>query len=523
MAELNYTEVGRVKSIRGCIVFVIGLNNCINGQLVEFGFGTFGTILGFTDKDAQVLIIKETTPIRTGDEVRASLEPFNVPVGDNFLGRIVNPLCDPFDSLGPIKPDAHYPIFPVAPAILDRKVLHKALETGTKVVDAMIPVGMGQRELILGNKMTGKTTLITDTVINQKGKDVVCIYCAIGKARSQLARVVQLFQDHDAFEHTIIVAAPSSSPPGQQYLAPYVACSIGEYFMHKGKDVFIGFDDFTKHAWCYREISLLLGRPPGRDSYPGDIFYLHSKMIERACHYDDEHGDGSMTFLPLVEILEGDLTAFIPSNLVSMTDGQILLDAAMFGQGQKPALDLGLSVSRVGTKVQWPIIKDLAAPMRLEYLQIRELQKSSKLRSGPQSEELQQKLKSGDILTAIMRQDKNKPVSLEALTLILYAFKEKYIFDLTPEQLDQFQEEIYDYAMEMNPDFLKNLRAEPKMNEENETGMQKILESYIRERCPKVEEEEEEEENEDENIVSNIGRDVLDEAAAKGLEKTKKK
>lgn len=521
MAELKYTEVGKVKSIRGCIVIVVGFNNCINGQLVEFGFGTFGTILGFDKKEAQILIIKEVTPIRTGDEVHASLEPFNVPVGDNFLGRIVNPLCDPCDSLGPITPDAHYPIFPTAPAILERRVLHRALETGTKVVDAMIPVGLGQRELILGNKMTGKTTLITDTVINQKGKDVICIYCAIGKARSQLARVVQLFLDHGAFEHTIIVSAPSSAPPGQQYLAPYVACSIGEYFMHRGKHVFIGFDDFTKHAWCYREISLLMGRPPGRDSYPGDIFYLHSKMIERACHYDDAHGSGSMTFLPLVEIQEGDLTAYIPSNLVSMTDGQILLDAAMFGQGQKPALDLGLSVSRVGTKVQWPIIKDLAAPMRLEFLQIKELQKTSKLRSGPQSEELQLKLKSGEILTALMCQDKNKPVPLEALTLMLYGFREKIIFDLTPEQLSKFQDEIYDYALERNPDFLKQLRAEPKLNETTEEGLRDILESYIREHCPVVEQVEEEEEESD-DMVANIGRDVLDEAALKGLEKKKK-
>ncbi len=520
MTELRYTEVGKVKSIRGCIVFVIGLNNCINGQLVEFGFGTFGTILGFTEKDAQVLIVKESTPIKTGDEVRASLEPFNVPVGENFIGRIVNPLCDPFDGLGPIKPDEHYPIFPLAPGILDRKVLHKTLETGTKVVDAMIPVGMGQRELVLGNKMTGKTTLITDCVINQKGKDVICIYCAIGKARSQLARVVQLFQDHDAFDHTIIVAAPSSSPPGQQYLAPYVACSIGEYFMHRGKDVFIGFDDFTKHAWCYREISLLLGRPPGRDSYPGDIFYLHSKMIERACHYDDAHGGGSMTFLPLVEILEGDLTAFVPSNLVSMTDGQILLDAAMFGQGQKPALDLGLSVSRVGTKVQWPIIKDLAAPMRLEYLQIRELQKSSKLRSGPQSEELMERLKSGEVLTALMCQGKNKPVPLEALALMLYAFREKYIIDLKPQQLEKFQDEIFDYAKEKNPEFLTKLREEKKLSEEIEKVMQDILQTYVRERCPAGATGTEEEEEGD-DIVSNIGRDVLDEAASKGLEKSK--
>ena len=513
MADLKYTEVGKVKSIRGCIVFVQGLNNCINGQLVEFGFGTFGTILGFNIEEAQVLIIKEVTPIRTGEEVRASLEPFNVPVGNNFIGRIVTPLCEPFDGLGPIEKDMDYPIFPSAPGILDRQVLFKPLETGTKVIDAMIPVGMGQRELILGNKMTGKTTLITDTILTQKNTDVICIYCAIGKARSQLARVVQLFMDNDAFDYTIIVAAPSSAPPGQQYLSPYVACSIGEYFMQRGKDVFIGFDDFTKHAWCYREISLLLGRPPGRDSYPGDIFYLHSKMIERACHLDEDQGGGSMTFLPVVEILEGDLTAFVPSNLVSMTDGQILLDSEMFGQGQKPALDLGLSVSRVGTKVQWPIIKDLAGPLRLEYLQFRELQKSSKVRSGPKSEELEMRLRSGEVLTQIMRQNKNSPVSLEALVILLYAFTQKYLFKLTEEQIDIFQNEIYTYAKEKYPDILKLLREKRSLGNGMEEKLDSVLKDYFLEICKGVEEEKEEE-----NLIGNIGRDVLDEAVAKGLE-----
>ncbi|MFT7538284.1 MAG: F-type H+-transporting ATPase subunit alpha, partial [Lysobacterales bacterium] len=373
----------------------------------------------------------------------------------------------------------------------------------------------GQRELILGNKMTGKTTLITDTILNQKDTDVICIYCAIGKARSQLARVVQLFQDHSAFDYSIIVAAPSSSPPGQQYLSPYVACSIGEYFMKRGKNVFIGFDDFTKHAWCYREISLLLGRPPGRDSYPGDIFYLHSKMIERACHYDDENGGGSMTFLPVVEILEGDLTAFVPSNLVSMTDGQILLDSAIFGQGQKPALDLGLSVSRVGTKVQWPIIKDLSGPLRLEYLQFRELQKSSKLRSGPQSEELMEKLKSGEVLTTLMRQGKNAPVSLEALSIILYAFNQKYLSELSKDNLEKFQEEISEYAKKKDPYFLKKLREIRKLDPEIEEGLNEILKSYFSKQGTYVVQEEDEE-----DLVSNIGRDILDEAVSKGLKKS---
>ncbi len=517
MAELRYTEIGYVKSIRGCIIVVGGFKNCINGQLIEFGFGTNGIIIGFNEHEAQVLVLKLVTEIKTGDDARASLEPFNVPAGKNFIGRIVNSLGEPMDGLGPIKEDAFYPIFPPAPAILERQPLHKTLETGVKVLDSMIPVGLGQRQLILGNKMTGKTTFITDTILNQRHTGLVCIYCAIGKARSQLARVVQLFQDHDAFKYTIIVAAPSSSPPGQQYLAPYVACSLGEYFRDLGQHVFVGFDDFTKHAWCYREISLLLGRAPGRDSYPGDIFYLHSKMIERACYLSKEKGSGSMTFLPIVEILEGDLTAFVPSNLVSMTDGQIMLDAALFGEGQKPALDLGLSVSRVGTKVQWNIVKSLSGPLRLEYLQFRELQRLSKLRSGGQTEDVIQRLKNGEILTQLLKQDKNKPVPMEALVLILYAFQKKYLHKLSMPEIVILQDEILEFAQKRNAEFSKVLRERRKMDEEIEKWLVEILTAYVAE----VESKRPKEEAKEENLLKNIGRDVLDEATTKKPQEAK--
>jgi F-type H+-transporting ATPase subunit alpha len=282
--------------------------------------------------------------------------------------------------------------------------------------------------------------------------------------------------------------------------------------MHRGMNVYVGFDDFTKHAWCYREISLLLGRAPGRDSYPGDIFYLHSKMIERACLLSEEHGGGSMTFLPIVEILEGDLTAFIPTNLVSMTDGQIMLDAQLFGEGQRPALDLGLSVSRVGTKVQWPIIKELSGPLRLEYLQFRELQRLSKLRSANQSEDVQQRLKSGEILTQLLRQDKDHPVIMEALVLILYAFQKKYLHKLTTPEIDRFQLEILEYAQKNNPNLIQILRERKKKDEEIENGINEVLRNYTDGMiASRVEEEVEK----SEEIVSNLGRDVLDEATTK--------
>ncbi len=514
MPELRYTEIGHVKSIRGCIAIVEGLHSCVSGQLVYIGMGTLATIVGFNQEEAHALILKENSHIKTGDEVRASLEPFNVPVGDNFIGRVINPLCEPQDSLGPIEASDENPIFPIAPPILDRQPLELTLETGTKVLDTMIPIGLGQRQLILGNKSTGKTTFITDVILNQRDTGVICIFCAIGKARSHVSRVVQLFQDHQAFDYSLVVSAPASSSPGQMYLAPYVACSIGEYWRDRGKHVFIGFDDFTKHAWAYREISLLLGRAPGRDSYPGDIFYLHSKMIERACYLSKEKGAGSMTFLPIVEILEGDLTAFVPSNLVSMTDGQIYLDGQLFGEGQRPALDLGLSVSRVGSKVQWPIIKKLGGPLRLEYLQFRELKRISQLRTTGQTDEQIERLQNGEILTKLLRQYKDTPVKLETLAIILYAYHKKYLQRLTLDEVDEFQDNIYKEAKDKSPDVLSLLRARKKLDDEIEEMLNILLENYISEFESKRPLEEDQE-GAGENVLDNIGRDVLNEATSK--------
>ena len=480
LKQLQYTEVGIVKAMRGSIIIVTGFKNCINGQLIKFGYGTMGMILGFNESEAQVLIIKEAEKVKTGDKAIASIEPFEMPVGDKFIGRIVNVLGDPIDGLGAIESEKFYPIFPEAPPILVRQPLKKTLETGIKVLDAMIPIGFGQRELILGDKGTGKTTFVTDTIINQKNTGVLCVYVAIGKPKSALAKIVQLFKDHDCFKYSMIVCAGASSPPGQQYLAPYVACSLAEHFLHQGKNIFIGFDDFTKHAWAYREISLLLGRPPGRDSYPGDIFYLHSKMIERACYMDEKHGGGSITFFPIVEILEGDLTAFVPSNLVSMTDGQILLSSTLFGEGQKPALDLGLSVSRVGSKVQWPAIKALSGPLRLEYLQYRELLRTSKLKTSGHSDETLEKLKRGAILTEILRQDKDKPVMQEIQVVVFYAFNKKMLNELTIPEVKVFQEEVLDYIRKNNPDLLKLLREKRKLEPDVEKGITETAEAYVK-------------------------------------------
>lgn len=509
MVELRYTEEGVVRVIRGCIVIVEGFKNCINGQVIRFGYGTMGIIVGFDEREAQVLIVRQAVNLKTGDKALASLEPFNTPVGSKFIGRIINPLGEPKDGLGTLHHDEMRPIFVDAPSILQRKVLDRTLETGIKVIDSMIPVGFGQRELVLGDKMTGKTTICTDAIINQKHTGVICVYCAIGKAQSALGKVVQLFINHNCFEYTCIVAATASAPPGQLYLSPYVACAVGEYFMHRGKNVFVVFDDLTKHAWAYREISLLLGRAPGRDSYPGDIFYLHSKMVERAAYLTDNLGGGSMTQFPIVETLEGDLTGYVQSNLVSMTDGQIYLSTPLFGEGQKPAVDLGLSVSRVGSKVQWPAVKKLSGPLRLEFLQYREVLRVSKLKTSGGSDEAENQLKAGGILTEILKQERDHPVKSEALVIILYAYSKKFLHELTIEEVIVFQKDIYDYFFKRHPDMLIKLREKRALDDEMTKIMDTVLTEYVKEISAKRPKEDAESED------SQVGVDTLDKATSK--------
>ena len=461
----------------------------------------------------QVLIVRQSRMLKTGDIAVATLEPFVTPVGDKFIGRIVNPLGESMDGLGPLQIDGTRSIFVDAPSILKRQVLNRTLETGTKVVDAMIPVGWGQRELILGDKMTGKTTLGTDAIINQKRTGVICIYCAIGKANSAVGKVVQLMIDHDCFKYTIIVAATAAAPPGQLYLAPYVAAAIGEHFMYNGKHVLLIFDDFTKHAWAYREISLLLGRAPGRDSYPGDIFYLHSKLVERAALLSADLGGGSMTHLPIVETLEGDLTGYVQSNLVSMTDGQIYMSTPLFSEGQKPAVDLGLSVSRVGSKVQWTAVKKLSGALRLEYLQYREVLRVSKLKTSGQSDEAENQLKTGGILSELLKQDRDKPIAMEALTIILYAYNKKILHEMSIEEVIKFQNDVLPYFEKRNMDMLKTLREKRALDDAMTKVIDEILAEYLKEL--KANRPKEDEEDEDGAQTPNVGVDVLDKATQK--------
>lgn len=453
---LQFKETGRVLEIRQTIAKVSGLSTCLYGQKVNFLNGVVGMVMGFNSEEVSVLLLMGMQTIRAGDPVYSLFEIFDVPVGEAFLGRIVNPLCEPLDNKGPIPPSARRPVFGTAVPVLERKPIEDPMETGIKILDTMIPIGRGQRELIIGDRMTGKTTLVTDVILNQKGKNVICIYCCIGKSESALNKVIQLLQSSGASEYSIVVAATASSPPGQQYLAPYVACSLGEYFMNKGQHVLVGFDDFTRHAWIYRQLSLLLERSPGRDAYPGDVFYLHSRMIELAANMGDERGGGSMTFLPIVETLQGDVTGYIPSNLISMTDGQIYVNTELFREGVKPAIDLGLSVSRIGSKVQWPAIKALSGTLRLEYIQYKELERLTKFKSGA-SEEVEAKLRKGRILKELLKQDRDHPIPMEEQVVILYLYREGKLNAFSNEQLRHFQKSILNFVQKEKPELLKEI------------------------------------------------------------------
>ncbi len=477
---LQYKEFGTVKAVRGCIVTIKGLEHCINGQLVRFGYGTLGTIIGFSDTETQVLILKEQEPIKTGDAAIMTLEPFDVPVSEKYIGRMINVLGEPLDGLGVIEPQSYMPIFSEAPSILEREVIKETLETGIKVIDTIIPIGKGQRELILGDKMTGKTTICTDIILNQRGKNVICIYCSVGKSKAALIRVIDIFKKFDVFDYSLIVSAMAGQPPGQMYLAPYVACTIGEYLMNNGRDVLVIFDDFTKHAWAYREISLILGRPPGRESYPGDIFYLHSRMIERAAKLNKARGGGSMTFLPIVELLEGDITAYVPSNLVSMTDGQLYFSSQLYNDGFKPAVGIGLSVSRIGSKVQWPGIKKVSKTLRLEYVRFEELQRLARLKAAGQSEETEKELGKGKILYELLKQDRDMPCPMEVEIFLFLAHNKYLLEDLEISEVINFKDEIGSFVKERNPDILAKLREKKDFDEDMEVVMVGLIKDYIK-------------------------------------------
>jgi F-type H+/Na+-transporting ATPase subunit alpha len=474
-------EVGYVQSVRKFIVIAKGLPSCINGQIVEFANGILGLVMGFTEEKVQILVLGDPLGIRAGDEVYNKGKSLNLPVGEAFIGRVVDALCRPLDGLGPVAANVEFPVFIVAPGVMDRQPVNQTLESGTLVIDAIIPLAKGQRQLLIGDRLTGKTSVAVDAIINQKGKDVICIYCCIGKPYSSLIKVLDVLREKDALDYVIVVSGIASVPAGEQYLSPYTACMLGEYFMSKGKDVLLVADDLTKHAWVYRQISLLLERAPGREAYPGDIFYLHSQMMERAGLLKNELGGGSMTFLPIVEILQGDLTGYIPTNLISMTDGQLYFSAGLFNKGVKPAIDFGLSVSRIGSKAQWPAVKGLSKSLRLDYLQYKELLQMTQLRTTGLSKEAESRLRRGEAISQLITQDKNRPVSIEEQIIYLYSLNHSLLDNLSLAQIRQFRLNILAYVQQVKPEFCLKIRQSKDLSEDLRVMLEEVLTAYLKE------------------------------------------
>ena len=480
-ARFEIREVGQVLAVRKFIVMAKGLPSCMNGQLVEFANGVPGLVMGFTEEKVQILVLGDATEICAGDEIYNKGKSLNLPVSDGFLGRVVNSLCQPQDGLGPVEAKDHFPVFRVAPGVMDRTPIKETLETGTLILDAIIPIAMGQRQLLIGDRLTGKTSTALDAIINQKGKNVFCIYCCIGKPYSSLVKVLDILKEKDALPYTIVVSGIASVSTGEQYLSPYTACLLGEYFMHNGKDVLVVLDDLTKHAWVYRQISLLLERAPGREAYPGDIFYIHSQLVERAGYLKEELGGGSMTFFPIVEILQGDVTGYIPTNLISMTDGQLYFSTPLFNKGFKPAIDFGLSVSRIGNKAQWPAVKQLSKSLRLDYLQYRELVQMTQLRSTGLSKEAENKLKRGEVINQLIVQGKNQPVSVEEQIIYLYALNKGVLDGLSSNQTKQFRKDILVFMQKRHPGFCPGIRETKELTDDLKENIEDVLKVYLTE------------------------------------------
>lgn len=465
--EIQKRDVGSVIQVGDGIARVYGLNDCMEGELLKFNNEVYGIALNLEKDNVGCVILGSDEHIKEGEQVVSCGRIMDIPVGDAFVGRVVDPMGKPIDEKGEILSNERRSIEWKAPSIMDRQGVREPLLTGIKAIDSMVPIGKGQRELIIGDRQIGKTAITIDTILNQKGKDVICIYVAIGQKRSTVAQIYNTLLNFGAMEYSIIVSATASESAPLQYIAPFAGCSLGEYFMYKGKDVLIIYDDLTKHAVAYRTMSLLLRRPPGREAYPGDVFYLHSRLLEEAAaKLSDALGGGSMTALPLIETLEGDVTAYIPTNVISITDGQIFLETDLFHSGVRPAINAGISVSRVGGNAQTKIMKKITGTLRIELAQYRELASFAQFGSELEKE-AQRKLDKGKRLVEILKQNKNSPMELHHMILILYCGTKDYLLDIPVKKVKDFEreflkfmdnthEEIINYIKEDNYDEFKN-------------------------------------------------------------------
>ena len=462
--EVDVAHVGRVIWVGDGIARVWGLESAMYNELLEFPGETYGLALNLELDNVGCVILGPYRHIREGDEVRRTGRIVQVPVGEALVGRVVNALGQPIDGKGPIQTTQFRPVELVAPGVIYRRPVSRPLQTGLKAIDSMIPIGRGQRELIIGDRQTGKTALAVDTIINQKGQDVICIYVAIGQKASTVAGVVQALEEHGAMEHTIVVAATASEPAPLLYIAPYAGCAMGEYFTYSGRDALVVYDDLTKHAWAYREMSLLLRRPPGREAYPGDVFYLHSRLLERACCLAPEYGGGTLTALPIIETQAGDIHAYIPTNVISITDGQIFLESDLFYAGVRPAIDVGRSVSRVGGKAQIKAMRQVAGSLRLDLAQYRELaafaQFGSELDKATQA-----RLRRGDRLVELLKQGQYQPMPVEEQVVVIYAGVNGHLDDLPVEKVLAFEEGFLKFLRRDRPHILAEVREKKELSD----------------------------------------------------------
>ncbi len=471
-------EVGRVSSVREFIVEVEGLPSCLNGQRVEFSNGDLGMVMGFTEKKVLVLAFGAKARISAGDQVYSRGEPFLAPVGDSFVGRVVTSLGKPFDSDPNLKVDMERPIFFEAPGVMERNPVCDALETGIRTIDSSFPIAKGQRQLIIGDQMTGKTTILTDTILNQKGKNVICIYCSIGQSRSSFLKVLRLLKEKGAMEYTAVYAGIASAPLGEQYLAPYSAVALAEYYASKGKDVFVAFDDLGKHAWVYRQLSLLLQRSPGREAYPGDIFYLHSQLLERAGKFAEDLGGGTITFFPVVATIQGDITGYIQTNLISITDGQLYLSTNLFQRGFRPAIDFGLSVSRIGNRAQCDAMKEVSGKLRLEYLQYQELLRMTTMKADL-SDAAEARLRRGEMVSQLFIQSNGQPSSLSEQIIFLFSIREK-ILEAYPQEWTRFKSHISSWMKDHHPDVVAEVATGKKITPDLKEKLKKAIEQFLK-------------------------------------------
>ena len=470
---IQQNETGTILMVGDGIARASGLVNCMSGELLEFEDGSFGMAQNLEENSVSIVIFGSDENIGEGQTVKRTGKVVSVPVGDAMVGRVVNALGQPIDGAGPIDTKEFRPIESKAPGICERRSVYQPLQTGIKAIDSMIPIGRGQRELIIGDRQTGKTTIATDTIINQKGKDVICIYVAIGQKRSTVATLVENLTRNGAMDYTIVVAATASESSPLQYIAPYSGCAMGEYFMNKGKDVLIIYDDLSKHAVAYRALSLLIRRPPGREAYPGDVFYLHSRLLERAAKLDDEHGGGSMTALPIIETQDGDVSAYIPTNVISITDGQIYLQSELFFQGQRPAVDVGISVSRVGGDAQTKAMKQVAGNLRLDLASYQELAGFTQFGSDL-DEATQKQLTHGARMTELLKQPRYKPFEVGEQIVTLFAGNEGFLDDLEIADVLPFRAELIEYMDNGFGSLLDKVRAK-KIDDDTKAELLRVI------------------------------------------------